>query len=584
MQMHGSFLSPAFIKRLSNLLVQLLFSLAAALVLFIPGFNETLLIRGDTVEVLNRIEAIAMAMNSRQAVHAPMSRLNFGYGYGSTLFESPFPYYIPALFRHFGMDLQVSFLTCIYILFACMVFASYGMAQTILKKDRMAVFVTALLSSGSLCACIMIFCDGRIADGTALIFVPVIIGAIYEMFRTKGGGWIRLTLAMSLCLLSSGVYGKFTILLVLVYFLVHFRWLRAHRRVILLLALSLLITAALTVWVWLPPTVLSAEGSYVIDSIHSLETPGAGIQDLLDVVPYSADHMGKTVGLILLGLPALIFRRKGGTRWKFASECTIAGYGVLFMTTNMFPWSLFSFAARIADPSRLMPVSAVLLSVGAGCVLSWYPFDQNDRPFIRRCIAGITAVLILMMVNTRYHCIGGITRDFTVKELSDDARMFGSTDSFENRSETGNGWYLPVTDYNYRGKKRVVIKENETLSFVETDGVLITDGRGKGTYLFPKTWYPGYALTVREEGKKKEVIRTEQDPGTGLVKAVIENEVPEGAKLELRYEKPAILQVTESLSILFWTAFGLAGILVPAWRWGLFSGTKNIRMKPGGNQ
>ena len=557
-----SFLSFPGFEKWKPILEQVLFSLAAALLLFLPAFNKTLLNRGETVMVLNRIEAMADAMQNHMPVHAPMSGMNFSYGYGSTLFESSLPYYVPAMLRRYGADLQISFLICIFMIFACMVYASYGMARTVLRKGRIAIWITSLLASGSLCAYIMIFCDGDIADGAALCFVPMVIRSWYEMITSKGKGWVRLLYGTAMCFLCSAAYAIFLLILTLVFFLFHARYLYYHRLVLGYLCFSMVVFGLLTMWVWLPQLVLLSKGDFVLNHVYTLKFSGAGLQDLLDVIPYSSDHLGKTVGLVLLILPAFLFRCKGRTRWKFARYSVILGYAALFMTTSMFPWSLVPFAPLLRDPSRLMPVASVLLSVGAGYVIAYYPFDPKDRPFIRRCIAGVSAVILLMMVNTRYFYIGEITRDYTVKQFSDDALMIGNTDSFENRSETGDGWYLPETEFNYRNKKREVTKDGKVLSYVETDGTLVTNAAGKGVYLFPKTWYPGHAVTVREGGKKNEVIETEQDEATGLVRAKAEKDLSENASIELSYEKPAVLRITETLSILFWIAFGLSLIMV----------------------
>ena len=557
-----SFLSSISFETFAPYIEKIVFSLAAAFVLILPVFNETMLNRGETVQVLNRIEAMAKAISNHAPVHAPMDGLNFGYGYGSTLFESPLPYYVPALFRSMGMGLQMSMLVYVYLIFARMVKASYGMAKTILRKDRITIYVTALLASASLCAYIMIFCDGDLSSGAALRYIPSIIRAWYDMVNSKGKGWIRLAYATTMCFLSSETYGLFMIILSVIFFITQAKYLFYHRRALLYIFAAGVIFSLLTMWVWLPNLVLLPKGEYLIQTFSGLKGSGAVLHDLLDVIPYSSDHLSNTVGLVLLALPALVFKCKGRTRWKFVRTMTILGYIGLFLTTSMFPWSLFSFAAKMENPALLMPAAGVLLSIGAGYVLSYYPFDAKDRPFIRRCIAGVTAVIIMMMVNTRYHYTGEITRDYTVKELSNDALMIGNTDSFYNMSELADGRYLPVTDYNYRGKKREVKKDGTGLSFVETDGILVCDGAGAGTYLFPKTWYPGYIVTVKEEGKKTAEISTEQDEETGLVRAVVEEDSDGDTKLELSYEKPAVLKACEAFSILFWITFGVAMFLL----------------------
>jgi len=548
--MHGSFLLnrwknrnwPAVIERV-------VFSLAAAFILCIPFYNGTMVNQPQKPQVLNRIEALAQAMTARQPLIGPMTQMNFGYGYGSTLFESNAAYLLPSFLRSTGMPLQRCLKVQLFVIFACMLYTSFGMASTVLKKDRITNWVTALLCASSPAVYTMLFNRSMLEDGCALVFVPSVISTLSMLSASKGKGWLKLAAEISLAFLFSPFYGAVLIGLSLLYCLLHFRSVISDKTDWIGAGLTVLLIGSLIICTEIPYRFLLSQGNWRVEGVRALLSRGVGLHDLLDVIPFSFDHMASTPGLVLLFLSWMVFRVRGKKRWKFVWECTVMGYVLVFLSTSMMPWSLFPLASFMKDPARLLPIACVLLAAGSGFVLSSYPFDPENRPYIRRSIAGLSAVMILMMINTQYHYAGEITGDYTQKQFSDDGIMMRNEDSLYNQSECGNGWYLPDSDYSWRSQKRRVRNNSSSLSFVETDGVMIADNAAEGTVVFPKIWYPGYRVVLVKD-KDRIVSETEAEPGTGLVKAEIKSDVP--VRVELRYETPAVFRTCRNVSAVMW--------------------------------
>ena len=548
--MHRSFLLKLRQKNWKRAAERIGFSLFSAFLLCIPCFNGTMVNRGQKVQVLNRIGVLAEAMKNGTALRMIAFSQNFGYGYGSTLFETNTAYYLPAYLHSHGMDLLKSFRVTVFLLFAGLIYASILMASAVLKKGRLTTPLTALLASSALCTYTALFNDGMLEDISALIFLPVIITCLCRIVSKNGRTWLLLSVSIVLAYLCSPLYGVVYMMIAVLILLLHFRVLLARPRTLVRILAGVIVVSVFVLAQLIPRTVLLSRGDYVLNHISALSSRGVTLHDLFDVIPFAFDHMGKTPGLILLFFPWMIFRVKGKLRRRFAAECTAIGYALLFLSTTMFPWSLLPGGVRIIDPARLLPASAVLLAVGAGFVFSEYPFPGKDRLNVRMAFAGITAALLVLMIFTQYRYEGGIKDSYTGSELTSDSIIYGNTNSLANRTETGEGWYLPNTKTGWRNTKRTVKRDGKTLSFVENSGVILADTDRAGTFLFPRIWYPGYQLAVIENGKVKEVLDTDMDPETGLVRAVVED-VSE-AKLELRYERPGILQAGEIISVIGW--------------------------------
>lgn len=506
--------------------------------------------RGQKVQALNRIEALAAAMKGKTALCSAAFSQNFGYGYGSTLFESNAAYYLPAFLRSHGLDLLQSFRVTVFLIFACMAYASLVMATAVLKKGRITAALTALLSSSALCTYTALFNDGMLEDSCALIVLPVILTCLSAIVSKNGKTWLLLSVSIVLAYVCSPLYGVLYMGITALILLLHLRALLTRPRTLIRIGAGVTVTAVFVLARWIPRTVLLQRGDYVLNHISSLSSRGVTLHDLFDVIPFAFDHMGKTPGLILLFFPWLIFRIKGKPRRRFAAECTAIGYALVFLSTTMFPWTLLPGGVMIHDPARLLPASAVLLAVGAGFVFSEYPFHGTDRLNVRTALAGSAAVLLLLMIRTQYRYAGGIRNGYTSAELTDDSVIYGNTNSLYNRTEAGEGWYLPNTKTGWRSTRRTVQRDGKPLSFVENSGLILADTDRAGTFLFPKIWYPGYQLAVRVNGKVKEVLDTDMDPDTGLVRAVVQDDG--SAALELRYGKPGILLAGEVISVIGW--------------------------------
>ena len=163
----------------------------------------------DIVFHLQRIEDLACA------IHAGEIPTHFNYtmalaGNGTSIIYPELFLYIPAVLRALGLPLNLVYkLFCVLINAATLLIAYYSMKR-VTRSRYIALIFCALYS---LCLYRLININLRAAIGEALgmIFVPLAIAGIYQIFYEKTTGekkWLTLAIAMS-CILQSHIITLF---------------------------------------------------------------------------------------------------------------------------------------------------------------------------------------------------------------------------------------------------------------------------------------------------------------------------------------------------------------------------------------
>ena len=208
-------------------------SLAGAGVLFatmviscIPMFFDKVIIGHDTLIQLLRLEGIKDGYLAGQFPVKVEPTFNAGYGYAFSTFYGSLFYNIPALFRLMGFSLQFSYKIYVALINVATVLISYYSFKVMLGNKKNAI-IGSVLYSLSVYRFYDLYQRGAVGEFTAMAFLPLIAVGLWRIYTLPSDKNLRKQWVMPVIgywgviqshVLSTEIYGGFTILLCLIMF------------------------------------------------------------------------------------------------------------------------------------------------------------------------------------------------------------------------------------------------------------------------------------------------------------------------------------------------------------------------------
>lgn len=196
------------------------------LVSCIPLFFDKLIIGHDTIIQLLRLEGIKDGYLAGQLPVKVEPTFCGGYGYAFSIFYGNLFYNIPALFRLMGFSIQFSYKIYVALINIATVLISYYSFFVMLKNKKNAV-IASVLYSLSVYRFYDLYQRGAVGEYTAMTFLPLIAVGLWKIYTSPDDKNFRKMWVMPVIgfwgviqshVLSTEIYGAFTLLLCLIMF------------------------------------------------------------------------------------------------------------------------------------------------------------------------------------------------------------------------------------------------------------------------------------------------------------------------------------------------------------------------------
>ncbi|MBQ6859290.1 MAG: hypothetical protein IJO02_07660 [Clostridia bacterium] len=504
---------------------------------------------------LNRIEGIAAGLRAGQFPVRIHASTLMGYGYAAPQFYPELFLYFPAVMRNLGVSLSA----CVRV-FEMMINLAAALVCYFSCRRLMRDRYTALGASVLYTLCLYRLCNmyvrATLGESLAMVFFPLLILGMAEVFAGDERRWPLLSLAMTGIFMAHLLSAMFAVLFgVLGALLCAKKLIREPRRIFAIVKAALTM-ALCSLWFLVPMLDYTSAGintSVTVDASEHVMRFGAylvGFPGDVMGLPYEATDFSYTVGTvpgyaILLGCALLVLQfyvggmnagGEDGRRDRLSLALLLLGALALLGATELFPWDWACSLSRpystlftqIQYPWRLVGVACPLL-----CIAGAWGFMRSEKH--RR--AGLLAIAVLSCVFAGYTMQVFVQQEPVLKQDSFcDTRIRQYEYLYENTYKEA---LLPgavvavgapeMTIENYD-------KQGTNLSFT------ISLPQGSQYLELPLLYYPGYKAEVNGEACR--VVR-----GDNNVLRVYG--VPEGAGHDVRvwFESPGIWLAAQGASL-----------------------------------
>lgn len=484
----------------------------------LPIFSDFLISGDDLGYHVGRIDAIYRGLKAGEfPVYIGSSQMG-GFGTLSGIMYPQFFLYPFAILRFFNVSLMLCyklFIVCINIGSA---FTAYFCAKSISGSNKIGYWTSILytLSAYRLCN---IYLRAALGETLAMVFFPLIIWGVYEVFWGNHKKWYILVIGMS-GLIQSHVNS----VIICAFFLIIelFIWLiKKDKSDILKRFLSGIKAAFITILINLffivPFLFYCNEDLQCFNMPNRLSDTALYFSQMFSIFPIAQgtdvslgctiNEMPHTIGFVLLIGSICMFIvaniDKDNPIIKIGKRCLVYGLLALFMTSWLFPWDKIQnievfrdIVTSIQFAWRLMGPASIFLSIAAAIGIVYI---ANLFKNVRVIIYTICIIFTVCTASYMFDIKGYIPTQYVDKMTFDgygytDAMyMYHDGESFKphnlkySRSEafitTKNNSTVKYSKYNRNGMYLSVVINN--INNIENDYLL-----------FPFYYYPGYKVLV----------------------------------------------------------------------------------------
>ncbi len=528
-----------------QIIFNIILALIIALLFNVPYLTKDFLgIEHDTFFHLARIEGLADALKRGDIFPAIYPYKNNGFGYASPLFYSDVFLYIPSICYLLGLSLANSYKLCIF-LFTFVACLNMNIFLSKLTKNKLAIIIGTLAYTFSNYHITDVYVRGALGEVSAMMFMPLLLNGIYELFYQKSNKYYLLTLSLIGLILSHNLSFLFGLVLLLIFVLINLK--KIDKQVFINIFKGCLFAFLLTCFYSIP---LIEQSTYQELYLHfygkfsSLESYTMPLSKFFlnkTIFGYGEKDASKAmlvnVGWYLTFIPLLyLFIKK---KDKFITNLFIVGYIFLLLPSDLIPWQYLSIFRIIQFLWRLELIAMSLLSVVVTYVVSNINYSKmiSIISILFICIEGI------------YHLIPVYSRTFGISSSNtyDDIASGKLCDPYYSatykRVELCGGDYLPLDSVDFRTYSNTIktsdgmdtdieySKDGTTLSFDVSDDYVNT------RLVLPITIYKGYKLYLND----KEVSIERYN-------SLISFQCTEGGSYTLRYKNTTIRNVSFIIS------------------------------------
>lgn len=356
--------------------------LAAVIVASLPLSYDFLLDGNDLYYQFNRILGIQEGLKSGQFPVKIHSTLLHGYGYGSSIFYPELFLYPVALLGCLGVSLISCYKVLLIMINGATAVIAYFSFSGVLRCRRKGL-MAALLYTLAIYRLIDLYTRAAVGEAIAMIFLPLVLWGMYELFLGNYGKWYLAVLGYSGIMQAHVLSTELALFFGCIFGLCYIGRLREKGRgkAVLLAAGG---TVLLNLGVILP---LLQHAGYDFRVFHVESTLSwwtAAVPKIFDLMlanPAERTYAGLENGgemPITLGVPllvgSLVFlccyvreEKKDGAL-KNALFALILGIFGIYLSTSLFPWDrvqqisfLHRLVTSIQIPWRFLALSSALL-------------------------------------------------------------------------------------------------------------------------------------------------------------------------------------------------------------------------------
>lgn len=524
------------------------------LVASIPLTLHGLLFGDDIPNHTMRIDSIARELVNG---HFPIKMYSLfldGHGYPEGVFYGSWLLYPAVLLRLAGFSVTTAFKSYILYINLATAIVSYQCFSRIVK-DKNIGLIMSFLYTCSIWRLNVIYASSAVGQYSSLLFIPIIIYAVYELYRVDDADWsyyrrdaVILALGMTGLYTTHIIMTELTCLMLLICVVILIRkTVRLYR--IKAFAFAGCISAVMGLWFVVPFADMYISTSMnVKDAVHQVSTiqhEGLAINDLL---AFSGRHMNATVGMVdalsystpgivlmitLIVATVLIFYRKHNVTILLLLGMS---YLSLWLSTDLFPYDYLAATSRIGRllamvwfPVRHVGIAVGLLSVLFGLLISM--LKKKNEHYYR--VVGIVCVVVTLL--SVFNCYGNI----------DEGDRVTWQNTYELNNTAAVDEYMPAT-VNQELFNNKAVGEGVDGTFVKRMGsdVIWNIKSEKGGHIdLPIINYKGYSV-VDESGNQLSITSGEN----GMLRVNLAGEYY--GNLLVRYIEPWYWRVAEILSLL----------------------------------
>ncbi len=501
-----------------QVLFQLCIALLIALAFNLPYLTKDFLgIEHDTFFHLSRITGLASSIQEGNLFPCIYPYKNNGFGYASPLFYCDIFILIPAIFYLLGCSLASSYKILIFLF---TFFSAYTMEDFLFRvtKSNKVIILGTLAYTFSNYHITDVYVRGALGEVSAMIFLPVLLSAIYEILYQKNTSkWYILTISLSGLIFSHNLTFTLGMVVLICFFFVNIK--KINKDIFISLFKGCFVAFLLTAWFTLP---MLEQTSYQEMYLHyygsssSLESYTMPIWKFFantTIFGYGENTqpvnkaMLVNVGWFLTLIPiSYFFKKKKNT---FIKHTCILGYVFMLLPINLIPWKYFSLVRIIQFPWRLELLAMTLLTLPASMIITFVPKDE------RKLITCICSFFLL--VEGAYHLYPvysrtfGITSANTYEDITEGKLCDPYYSATYMRVELAGGDYLPIDSVDFRSYTptiKTTSEEETNIPYVKKGTTLtfeITEDYQNAELVLPITIYKGYHLYL--DGKEIQITR-----------------------------------------------------------------------------
>lgn len=519
----------------------LLLSILVAFYFCLPLYNNILQKGSDTGFHLTRIQAWRNAILEGVKYPYMWWHANFDFGYPTPLYYCQLLLFPAVFLISRGFSLIISYKIYIFLLITAVTF-SIGLTQKHISKNKICPVVVAIfiyiINSHEI---ISIFRRSALGELMATVFIPFCLLGIYYVLYSDYKKWFYLVIGFTGIVLSHNISFVIMCIIFLIFIIINIKKIFSEKERIYSIIKAVICVFLLSMFFTLPMLEGLLNNKMFINSGDNNYIEGITLKDLFNFDCSWNIYANLSPGPYLLFVPLLgpLVKNKRKDN-KFAFDCLIIGYSLVFCMTKYFPWQLFKFMSFMQFSSRLLPSACALLAISGS-----YYFDQILSNFkIKQVKLVATCLLLILVIIPNYYSLEdtrgkmyGYSNSMTLEDAYQELYKPFENETYYDSQELSSGDYLPVnnveyTTYEYYEPSISSSNSiNDTSAYMEIDDALIDNteyyhykfvinsNKNENSWVsIPRTYYYGYKVKAYINGELVKEITPYQDERNGTLR------------------------------------------------------------------
>ncbi len=527
----------------------IIFLIVISILVSYPELQSGYVRADDSIFHISRIEGIKNDLEND--VFPPRISLFFlnNYGYATGLFYPDLFLWPFAVLRILGFDFVTVYKILVIFTNLLTAFVMYFVSKKMTSSRYAGICGTIFYEFASY-RLIDVYNRGAAGEYLAMIFLPVVILGVYELFENDSHEWIWLAVGMSCLLMTHTITPFITAAVLFVFIILNIRRIFQQKKILSGLLKAVLVTLGLTAWFIFPMVEQILSGDIMMTNTQiSLFQDGLPLKSLL--VNYSKwePPVKPFIGwgelfILLLFVPVAKRKKIPNT----AIWLLIFSFLTAWISTRYFPWQFFVQLHKIIQfPWRFLSLTAPMLAV-LGAILAEKVIPIQGKKYF-----------LVIVFSFCFICAYPILKDAAENRVMDDSGY-----KLEN-NRIGNGEFLPIgadKEFIDKNKDHVICsvencsvsnEKREKLSFTAD----IQTKSDKTDLEFPLLFYTGYSASLTKDDGTTIILPVKR--GIHGLTSVNVEEVGQ-VQIKIWYKGTLIQKISSCIS-LFMVAVLLVAIL-----------------------